>query len=195
MMNTRYILHGGEISRDVPDNELFFKYFAQFVEKDEVHIIMCYFSKEKETWDERLELDRKRIVKQTTKKISLSLAKDPEDLLEKLETHDVLYVAGGDAELIEPLFPQLTDLKEKLKGKVYLGCSMGAFLVSAQYVLSFEKQESSQVHHGLGLLPISILCHWDIEKKKNIKVTLLKQEAPENPILTLEECKFTMFID
>lgn len=193
-MTTTHILHGGETSRSNPDNELFFKYFTHFVEKDSVNILMCYFSKEKEIWDERLELDRNRITKQTTKKIRLSLAKDPEDLLKKLETHDVLYVAGGQAELIEPLVPQLKGLKEKINGKVYIGCSMGAFIISAQYVLSFDKQEASTVHHGLGLLPMSTLCHWDIENKKEEKINLLKQAAPEIPILTLDECKFTLFV-
>jgi hypothetical protein len=71
---------------------------------------------------------------------------------------------------------------------------MGAFIVSSQYVLTFEKQDTSEVHYGLGLLPISTLCHWDIEKKKEEKVHLLKQAAPDRPILTLNECKFAMFV-
>src|SRR5664279_489227 len=161
-MSTTYILHGGDTTRDTPDNELFFKYFTHFVEKDNVNILMCYFSKEKETWETRLESDRNKITKQTTNKISLSLAKDPVDLLKKLEVHDVLYVAGGQSELIEPLLPQLKNLKEKINGKVFIGCSMGAFIASDHYVLSFDKQETNSAHHGLGLLPISTLCHWNI---------------------------------
>ncbi|MEK7571532.1 MAG: Type 1 glutamine amidotransferase-like domain-containing protein [Patescibacteria group bacterium] len=194
-MNTTYILHGGETSRDTPNNENFFKYFTHFVEKDTVTILMCYFSKEKDTWNTRLELDRKRIAKQTTKNIVLSLAKDPEDLLKKLEMSDVLYVAGGDAKLIEPLVSQLKSLKEKIKGKVYIGCSMGAFIISDQYVLSFDEEEPNKVHRGLGLLPISTLCHWDKENNKEEKVNLLKRAAPESPILTLDECTFSIFIN
>jgi peptidase E len=194
-MTTIYILHGGETTKDTPDNEIFFKYFTHFVQKDKVSILMCYFTKKKEIWDTRLETDRQKIEKQTTKKVSLTLAKDPEDLLKKLDSHDVLYVAGGEAELIESYLPLLKTLKKKLKGKVYLGSSMGAFIVSSQYVLSFEKQDTNEVHYGLGLLPISTLCHWDIEKKKEEKVHLLKQAAPDNPILTLNECKLAVFIN
>jgi peptidase E len=107
----------------------------------------------------------------------------------------VLYVAGGQAELIEPLYSQLTGLKDLLKGKVYIGCSMGAFMVSSQYVLTFDNQLSSEVHRGLGLLPIGTLCHWDIETKRQLKIDLLKRAAPDSPILTLNECKFTLFVD
>ncbi|MBI2074876.1 MAG: hypothetical protein HYT83_03520 [Candidatus Levybacteria bacterium] len=70
-MTTTYILDGRETSRDNPDNAFLFKYFTHFVAKD------------KKIWNQRLETDRNRIEAQTTKKISLSLAKDPEDLLKK----------------------------------------------------------------------------------------------------------------
>lgn len=193
-MTTTYILHGGETTRVNPENEMFFKQFTRFVESDEVRIVMCYFSKERETWNERLEMDRARIANQATKSITLSLASDPEDLLDKLKSHDVLYVAGGDAELIEPFLPRLKTLGDVLAGKVYLGCSMGAFIVSDQYVLSFDKQDTNTAHRGLGLLPISTLCHWDIEKDKELKIGLLKAAAPNTPILTLDECKSAIFI-
>lgn len=191
---TTYVLHGGNTSKDSPDNDLFFKYFTHFVDEDEVNILMCYFAKEKKIWKTRLETDREKIERQTTKKIILSLAENPQDLLNKLDSHDVLYVAGGKPELIESYLPQLQALKEKLNGKIYLGCSMGAFIVSSQYVLSFPKQDTNEVHYGLGLLPINTLCHFDIEKKKALKIELLKKEAPEAPILTLDECKFSVFI-
>lgn len=155
---------------------------------------MCYFAKDKNIWNTRLETDRNKIARQTTKKITLFLAQDPEDLLQNLDLSDVLYVAGGEAEPLESYLPQFQPLKEKLNGKVYLGCSMGAFIVSSQYVLSMENQDISEVHQGLGILPISTLCHWNIEKKKEIKVNLLKKFAPSTPILTLDECKFSIFV-
>ncbi len=193
-MTTTYILHGGETSRNTPDNDLFFKYFTHFVDKDEVRILMCYFAKEKNIWDSRLESDKNKIARQTTKKVSVSLAQNADDLLEKMDSTDVLYVAGGDAEAIEAYLPALKNLQEKIRGKVYLGCSMGAFIISSHYVLSFEKQAESEVHHGLGLLPISTLCHWDIEKKKELKVGLLRKAASDKPILALDECKLSLFI-
>jgi len=193
-MPITFILHGGETSRADPSNESFFRYFTTAAAKPVVAILMCYFSKPEETWLERLEADRQRVAKQATKEFRLTLATSPEHLLEELPKHDVLYVAGGDAELIEPLVPRLQALPDKLDGKAYLGCSMGAFIVSSQYVLSFDKQESPSVHQGLGLLPFSTLCHWDIEPQKEQKVRLLLEAAPRAPILALEECKYSIFI-
>lgn len=190
---TTYILHGGETSKNNSENELLFKYFTNFVEKDEVNILMCYFAKDKKIWENRLESDRIKIEAQTNKKVSLYLAEEPSQLLKKMELCDVLFVAGGDAIPIESCLPQLQPLKDKLINKVYIGSSMGAFIASSQYVLSFPGQETLKVHSGLGLLPISTLCHWDIEKLKDEKIRLLKQAVPHSPILTLDECKFAMF--
>ena len=181
---TTFILHGGETTRDNSSNEAFFKCFTRFAEGSTVNILMCYFSKERETWGERLEADKNRIVRHTDKEVTLSLASDPEDLMIKLETHDVLYVAGGDAELIEPLLSRMKELGERLEGKVYLGCSMGAFIVSSQYVLSFDNQPSSKVHKGLGLLPFSTLCHWDVEEEKDFKIKLLKEYSSQSPVVS-----------
>jgi hypothetical protein len=47
-MTTKYLLHGGETSRDAPENELLFKNFTDLVEKDSARILMCYFSKERD---------------------------------------------------------------------------------------------------------------------------------------------------
>lgn len=90
---------------------------------------------------------------------------DVADLLSNIDDYDVLYVAGGEAELLEPYYKSLSFLKEKLAGKVYVGSSMGAFLASKNYVLSFDCQDSDTKHQGLGLLPIQTLCHWNIEEK------------------------------
>ncbi len=193
-MNTTYVLHGGRTSKESPKNDKFYRLFTQLVEKDHVNILLCYWSREKSRWDELSKKDQVAIGRQTPKNVSFSIAEDPDDLFTKLVSHDVLFVAGGDAERIEPFLPQLNNLHEKLNNKVYIGSSMGAFIVSTNYVLSFEDQDSTNVHHGLGILPISTLCHWDIETKKKEKINMLKQKAPEIPILALDEQELTMFI-
>lgn len=99
----------------------------------------------------------------------------------------MLYVVGGDAELIEPCYKDLSELKTKLDGKIYAGSSMGAFLASEGYVLSFDSQDSDTKHHGVGLLPIQTLCHWDIEGEKEMKLKLLDSVKP---IIVLNEGEF-----
>lgn len=47
-MATTYVLHGGKASKS---SELYFKKFTSLVNKDEVKILMCYWSRKKSDWD------------------------------------------------------------------------------------------------------------------------------------------------
>lgn len=186
---TTYLLHGGRTSKPNPSNDAFFANFTALVSKDKVSILFCYFSREKSTWDELIERDTNYIKNNTKKEVEILIANDPKDLLSKLKMSDVLYVAGGNSDLIEALYSQLTDLKNKLDGKVYAGSSMGTFLASQSYVLSLEDQDEDIVHKGIGLLPIQTLCHLDIDKNKDKKLKLLT-EYSELPIIVLNEFEF-----
>ena len=155
---------------------------------------MCYWAREKGEWDSLLARDKGKIENSTTKKITFTVTSDPEDLFSQIDSCDVLFVAGGKAHLVEPLLPSLEGLREKLERKVYIGSSMGAFTVAKNYILSFGSQDDKNVHHGLGLLPVSILCHWDIENRKSEKISSLKRLDPDAPILTLDEGSFTTLI-
>jgi peptidase E len=192
---TTYILHGGMTSKETGDNKEFFRTFTDIVKKDKVSILLCYFAQPKSNWDKKFQRDKESIEKQTTKQITLSIAEDEDDLLKKIAFHDVIYVAGGSDELIEPTLANLHDLGKFLEDKIYIGSSMGAFIVSANYVLSFDAdQDISRPHKGLGLLPINTLCHWNVETKKEYKVSLLKKVAPDKPIVVINEYAYTTII-
>ncbi len=183
---TTFLLHGGKTSTQNPENEYFFKQFAELVPKTAVTVLFCYFARPKSDWDKLLARDTATIVRNTTKSIETLVAQDPADLLKKIELVDVLYVAGGDADPIEVLYKDLTGLAQKLDGKVYAGSSMGAFMASTQYVLSYEDQRVDEIHAGLGLLSIQTLCHWDLEEQKDQKLQLLSDSSSQS-ILVLKE--------
>lgn len=189
---TTFVLHGGKTSQQNPENEYFFKQFAELVPKEKVVVLLCYFSRPKEAWTQLVERDVATIRRNTPKTIEVLLAENPDDLLQKITDADVLYVAGGDAEPIEALYPALTPLAAKLDGKVYAGSSMGAFMASKQYVLSYDAQDTETVHQGLGLLQIQSLCHWDLEQEKTQKLALL-QMSSSDPILVLKEFETVVF--
>lgn len=183
---TTYVLHGGKTSKPHEGNEYFFSQFTKLPKSKTVTILLCYFSRERSTWESLIERDTTTIRKNSEKSVKILVAENPSDLFQKLEKSDVLYVAGGDAEPIEALYPQLTDLKVKLEGKVYAGSSMGAFLASESYVLSMSDQAENEVHTGVGLLPIQTLCHWNVEEHKDRKVGLLIDHS-DTPIIVLNE--------
>lgn len=183
---TTFLLHGGKTSIQNAENESFFKQFAELVPKDTVTVLFCYFARPKSDWEKLMARDAATIRRNTTKTIVMVLAESPSDLLEKISTTDVLYVAGGDADPIEVLYANLAGLAQKLEGKVYAGSSMGAFMASTQYVLSYEDQRQGEIHQGLGLLPIQTLCHWDLEEQKNQKLQMLRASSAQ-PIIVLKE--------
>ena len=193
-MVATYVLHGGGTSKDSADNDEFFKRFTSIVHKNEIKILMCYFARPLEKWEELLKRDEAKIRKNTDKKVELIVTKDAGDLLNKLKISDVLYVAGGEQEHLAPYYSKLSELEMALSGKVYIGSSMGAFMVSRNYVLSLSRQEENKVFKGIDILPISTLCHWNVEKKKAYKIQILKDADNQAPIVTLDEGKFAVFV-
>jgi peptidase E len=183
---TTYILHGGKTSIDNEQNEKFFGQIAELVNKPEVTVLLCYFARQREKWSALIEKNSQSIKNNTQKKVTFLVAENPKDLLSKIDQADALYVAGGEAELIEPFYQELLGLKEKLRDKVYAGSSMGAFMAAQSYILSADAQEANTIHEGLGLLPIKALCHWDLEPEKEKKLQLLSSNN-DLPILVLNE--------
>jgi peptidase E len=189
---TTYILHGGKTSKPDPRNEEFFGQFSKLVNKEEVTVLLCYFSREKERWEALSKRDSDSIKNNADKKVNILVAENPDDLLKKMDEADVLYVAGGESYLIEPLYEAMKNIGAKLNGKVYAGSSMGAFFAAEQYVLSLDGQDIKAVHKGMGLLPIQVLAHWNIEKNKEAKLKLLT-ESSDKPIIALNEFEYVVF--
>lgn len=187
---TTYILYGGDTKPDTADTRLFFKQFTDLVPKDHVKILLCYFAREKSKWSRMFEKNKAQIIAQSSKTTDIQMVDAPEDLRNKLNDADVLYVEGGEEENLRPYVEQLSFLENTLLDKVYIGSSMGAFLASRHYVLSLDGQNTGHVFDGLGLVPYNTLCHWDIEKYKDKKIQMLKDIDPQTPILQIEEQKF-----
>jgi peptidase E len=160
--------------------------FTELVERRVVKIMLCYWARVPERWVELSVRDIGRIKANSRKQIETLVVKTPTELFSKINEFDVFYVAGGDAEPLEPYYSQLTGLKEALSGKIFIGSSMGAFLAAESYVLSLDSQDDQVVHKGVGLLPIQVLCHFDKEEKKEHKLSLLRNYS-NNPILVLDE--------
>ncbi|MEI8232842.1 MAG: Type 1 glutamine amidotransferase-like domain-containing protein, partial [bacterium] len=142
---TAIILHGGATKLQKPSNDEFFSLFTSLVDKQAVSIAMVYWARDRETWNDVFNRDKPRILSQTSKTIHFDVPETPELLLQKMSTLDVVFVAGGEAPNIEPLYSRLGGLKDALKGKVYIGSSMGAYMASANYVLSSDERDANSV--------------------------------------------------
>ncbi len=177
---TTYVLHGGNTAKDSEENKLFFRQFTSSV-------LLCYFARNKSEWSQLFERDKAKI----DPHVRMSVVHNIADLKAKLPSTNALYVAGGEQEYLEPYIKDLSKLKMLLDGKTYIGSSMGAFLASEHYILSYDRQDSSRIYDGLGFVHVNTLCHWNIENHKEQKIKMLKEKYPEIPILLLNEEEFT----
>lgn len=189
---TTIILHGGATKLQNPSNDEFFSLFTSLVDKEIVNIAMVYWARDRETWNNIFNRDSPRVLSQTKKTVHFEIPETPEILLQKMSTIDVVFVAGGEAPNIEPLYIRLGGLKDALKGKVYLGSSMGAFMASANYVLSSDEKDTNSVHQGLGLVDVNTLCHWDIEPNQETKQKILENYS-NLPLVKLNETEFVRY--
>lgn len=191
---TNYILHGGNTTLNYKNNNNFFAEINSSLDKSNPKILFILWSRAREDWDRALEKYTTGIIAHSKDKIDFEIANDPQDFVNKVQDADTVYVVGGDADKIEPYFSQLPNFKEHIEGKTYIGGSMGAFMVSKHYVLSFDNQDYLTVHDGLGIFHFNLLCHWDVEKRKSLKIDMLKKHSPDLPILTIPEGEFVKFV-
>jgi len=192
-MSTTIVLHGGKTSIESSQTDQFFSLFTSLPQTKRVKAILVYWARDRNTWDKVFGRDREKILRTKNKEIDFILPESPKDLFKSIGDCDIVYVAGGEAYNIEPLYEQLSNLKSAVEGKIYLGSSMGAFLASESYVLSADAQDTNSVHKGLGLVKVNCLAHWNVEPKKEQKLKLLQQSS-RLPILTLGEGEYSTFV-
>ncbi len=184
---TTYILHGGATGKDLPSNDKFFTEFTNFSDKQTVRILLCYWAIEEGTWENIRARDEQKIKKfSQDKNVEITMIANQQQFLAHIEKADVMYFAGGEYAKLYESVVVIKDIAGHLDGKLVIGSSAGAFLICKQSLNSFDDQPV-KINPGLGLLPISILCHWDIEDEKKEKIDKLTVHAPHSPILTLNE--------
>jgi len=102
-MNTTFVLHGGKTSQSSIENDKFYSLFTALVNKKEVNILMSFWARSRDRWNNLLERHESKIIKNSTKKVNINIAEDPKDFYNKIDLNDVFYVDGGAAEYLESL--------------------------------------------------------------------------------------------
>lgn len=82
---------------------------------------------------------------------------DAENLAAQIEQADVIYLHGGQTETLMEVFGQYEDLGQRFAGKIIVGSSAGAQLISKK----FWKIDTQKIGTGLGLVDCSIVVHYD----------------------------------
>ena len=152
---TKFILHGGYTSIDCENNKNFFLSAVEGLENPKT--LLVYFAREEDTWDERYKEDKGRF-KGETKMAS------KENFSEEIEEADVIYLRGGDTELLLTELREV-DFKDLIEGKVVAGSSAGAYAL----VKYFYNNDNTTLKEGLGILNVKVFCHYTDDDKENLE--------------------------
>jgi len=179
---TKYILHGGATSALDVENKIFFNAIAKDFKSDST-ILLIYFSRKKEDYEQSFEQDKMMFLDNSdNKKVNFIVASE-ENFIEELKKADAVYMRGGDTlQLLNTLkkYTEFTDLIQTKK--VVAGSSAGAYVL----VKFFFSNSKNDIYEGLGILPIKMICHYKEEKHKNI-VEKLEETGEDLEIVKLRD--------
>lgn len=182
---TKYILHGGETSRQSLDNRKFFSEGANGL-SDGATILCVYFAREKEKWPKMFEQDKLNFSSVAqTKSFNFVLANDESHvLIDQIKEADVIYIRGGDTEMLKEALSKVGDLHDLWKDKIISASSAGVYVLSKYYY----SNSRDGIYKGFGILPIKTFCHY--KEEKSDKLERLKKYGEDLKVYAIPEEKF-----
>lgn len=192
---TKYILAGG-CDRKHPE---YLETLARVItaEKPNPRILSCWFSNEDDHAREKFN-DYQNYFRKPFGPAALIVMADKNSFIEQLKDCDVLYLHGGNTDLLISAMAQYEDLASHFEDKVIVGSSAGAnYLSTFGYSPSLKK-----VKPGSGLVGVSCVVHYNsvgfsemafTEEYWRDVVSLVKNQASNTPTILLAEGTFAIF--
>jgi len=152
-----------------------------------VKILLNYFARPESELESILAEDKHKFIKNSENgNLEFEVAV-PEKLSEQLERTNVMYMRGGQTDLLINKL-SLTDNLEKLfANKTIAGSSAGAYALSKYY----SGNDTKKVSDGLGILNLKIYCHY--EKYDKDVISQLQSYKENLPLLALPNYKWQIF--
>lgn len=176
---TTFIFHGG-FPKEVKafDNALFEALQNEVPDKGTV--LLVYFAKAVELHQE-LYAEHLPYLQAAAKgkKIKYLLA-DEENFMEQLKQADAIYLAGGDGILMREKFSRYPGFSGAIKGKIVLGSSAGANVLSKY----FYSSKGLRVFKGAGIVPVLVRAHDNGDQKVYEE---LQSKCPDCQLVALKE--------
>lgn len=186
-MSTKFILHGGMLSRPSEHNDSFFKEVTKDL-KDGDTVLFVGFARRDEVDRMRIyERDKGYILAQTDMNILVENA-EYDTFESQVKNAKVIFVTGGDTPELQRDFQRYPELQQWLQGKVYVGSSAGA-LVTARY---YHTCADDEIVKGLDWLPIRLMVHYGSEDFNATPERLeeLKEYDESLELLAIPECEW-----
>lgn len=183
-MVTKFLLHGGILSRDDPRNNSYFREITKDLSDGDT-VLFIGFARSSEERQHIYERDAALIKAQADKNISVVNATH-DGFIEQLKHCQAIHITGGDCEQLLSDVNRYPEFAGAIKGKVIGGSSAGAQLFSTYYFGCTKKN----IYKGLGILPICLLVHYGNPEYNatDEALDMLRPYATNLELLAVEEC-------
>ncbi|MBL7022254.1 Type 1 glutamine amidotransferase-like domain-containing protein [Patescibacteria group bacterium] len=175
---TKFILHGGETGVPNSNNKAFYQEWVKDIDSDKVPtILLVYYSRPDEIWDDLLASDKERFAKYTNNRPAkfIVASNDMDEFKKQIIEADVLYFRGGEPQKIIDTLKSIKDeFISLIDGKVFAGSSAGVMFLS-----EYSRSRGRDWQKWLGLLPINSIVHYTDEKHKE-SLDNFKKNNPDN---------------
>ncbi|HLC91458.1 MAG TPA: Type 1 glutamine amidotransferase-like domain-containing protein [Candidatus Saccharimonadales bacterium] len=153
---TRYILHGGNIRGSGDEGKAYFEEVFKDLGKS-IKVLFCFFAQPRELWQPKYREWSERISRVLGDlDFEFTLA-EPQKFREQINDAEVLYIYGGDDELLLETVQKTDEFVDSLSNfKVVTGSSAGAILL-ADHSWGCDRRK---VAEGLGVVPTNTLVHY-----------------------------------
>lgn len=190
---TKFILHGGYTGESNEQNESFYKTIAESIPKNG-KVLFIYFANT-DGIEEKFEEDKNRINSYLGDNFVSFVLAESSLLSKQLVESDVIYIRGGDTNLLKAELEKTPNFKDLLYGKTVAGSSAGAYVLSSLYY----SNSKDAVLSGFGCLPIRCACHFESNKHPNVKgkdpVAKLNEYDNNLELVLLRDSEWRVFLD
>jgi peptidase E len=187
-MKTTVILHGGNSGKKCDDNDKFFYEIISSTDSDVVRVLCIYFARPEHRWEDSYAEDQSiflNLAIDTGREIETKMASyNMDELRDNIKHADVIFINGGLRGHLKETLEQPGNFPELIAGKVLVGISAGANILSKYYYSTV----ADEIREGIGLLPIKLITHYD--KGMDEQINRLTNYGKELPILKIPEEKY-----
>jgi hypothetical protein len=196
---TKYILAGGNDRDSVEYGQNLTAEILKTLTGD-ISVLSCFFSQPNENWQERISAFEPWFRENLGQNIRYVIASEAA-FLNQIREADVIYLHGGDDDLLIGKLKNYPTLAASFKNKIVIGSSAGA--------ISLAKKswscDSRTIVDGLGLVPTNTIVHFDSDYAlkrglepidwKKAEAELRTTVGPDEKISRLKEGNFEVFTD
>lgn len=154
MQETRYILHGG-FSKGVKSSDGFFKAILSGF-AGPVKVLLVMYAKEVDRWEQNIVEVQQEFVKNAEETLLTFEVADLKRIVGQVEGSDIIYIHGGDTELLVSTLDVTMDWTDMFKGKVVAGDSAGGNFLSK---IGYSPKKDS-FFSGSGVVPVVFIPHF-----------------------------------